>query len=870
MKNAKKILSLVFMVLVMMIFFVVSASALEPTGQCGDNVYWEFDETTGELVISGEGEIENGIFRDCHNINTVVIADGITKIWSYAFFNCTNLEKVTLPNYGIIIEYGAFENTAIINDTSNYDDGVLYIDNHLIAVDRYTLPNNYSVKDGTKSIASKAFSDVGSISDETDDFYHIYLPDSIEVVGYSAFFGNVYNGSTFCLSSLPANIKYIGAEAFNICEFVESDIIIPADVEIIKYKTFYGCDLNSITISEGVKEIGYMAFAGHFDEDIYIPASVEEIGERAFIGAYLKSFAVADSNPNYCSVDGILYSKDKTELLSYPRMKDYTTFNIPDGTKTIAANAFYGVYKINKLIVPSSVTLIEGSAFYGSYVGEDTEEDGYVITDGLKEVVFETGNRNLVIDTKAFEYCYLLENIVLPEERVYAISTAAFYEAAYMYNEDNWEDGVLYLGEILLAFNFDVAEEYKVKEGTTVIADLANAHGTSETEDGLYTHITYLPDSLVILGADNYVMVNNLPNNIKRIGYDGLSVNSEEILAEDNIYEIYGDYINGVDISDSKLKEMVRINYVYDEWLTFSYPYGMYIGIYDELFVVDEGIIGITEDGWLYDLASFAVVKGIILPKSIECLSAATPMSYGGISINGTGLSITFLNKGCEIFDDESTINSIYTICGYSGSTAEAYAKKYGRQFIDIENCDHSATCKMGVIEVNCRVDGRTGDTHCQYCGILLSKGQTIPKAACDMGEWETIIEATCSATGEEKRTCKDCNREETRTIKKEEHQWNSYNPISETYPTCTENGKYTIKCYYCSATKEGTYDAYGHCDYDDDGYCDRCDEILNYARICSCNCHAGGIKAFFFKLINFFAKLFNSNKRVCACGVKH
>ncbi len=38
----------------------------------------------------------------------------------------------------------------------------------------------------------------------------------------------------------------------------------------------------------------------------------------------------------------------------------------------------------------------------------------------------------------------------------------------------------------------------------------------------------------------------------------------------------------------------------------------------------------------------------------------------------------------------------------------------------------------------------------------------------------------------------------------------------------------------------------------------------------CSCNCHKGGIKAFFFKLFNFFAKLFNPAKRICGCGVKH
>lgn len=47
-------------------------------------------------------------------------------------------------------------------------------------------------------------------------------------------------------------------------------------------------------------------------------------------------------------------------------------------------------------------------------------------------------------------------------------------------------------------------------------------------------------------------------------------------------------------------------------------------------------------------------------------------------------------------------------------------------------------------------------------------------------------------------------------------------------------------------------------------------DEPNEPAKDCTCNCHAGGIKAFFFKLINFFAKLFNPAKRICACGVKH
>ena len=46
--------------------------------------------------------------------------------------------------------------------------------------------------------------------------------------------------------------------------------------------------------------------------------------------------------------------------------------------------------------------------------------------------------------------------------------------------------------------------------------------------------------------------------------------------------------------------------------------------------------------------------------------------------------------------------------------------------------------------------------------------------------------------------------------------------------------------------------------------------EVTDIIEECDCNCHAGGIKAFFFKLINFFAKLFNPDKRICECGLPH
>ena len=57
MKNTMKRLGLIFTTMIMVVLFAVSVSALESTGQCGENVYWEFDEATGELVITGNGDV---------------------------------------------------------------------------------------------------------------------------------------------------------------------------------------------------------------------------------------------------------------------------------------------------------------------------------------------------------------------------------------------------------------------------------------------------------------------------------------------------------------------------------------------------------------------------------------------------------------------------------------------------------------------------------------------------------------------------------------------------------------------------------------------------------------------------------------------
>lgn len=222
----------------------------------------------------------------------------------------------------------------------------------------------------------------------------VELPSSLTTIPDSAFGGC----SKLTKINLGDNVKVIGKSAFSNCKNLE-EINLPDTLESIGADAFKNCaKITTLNIGPNVSSIGAGAFTGTKITSVYISAKLTEIeiGDSCFLDD-LSIISIPAENPAFTVENGVLYNKDKTTLLYYPR-----ALTTDDGTFTTSANIGpYAFYKttLTKIIVTDGATTVGKNAFSNSAM--------------LEEVILPQSVKS--IGDSAFESCGALNKVTLPD-----------------------------------------------------------------------------------------------------------------------------------------------------------------------------------------------------------------------------------------------------------------------------------------------------------------------------------------------------------------------------------------------------------------------------------------------------------------------
>lgn len=137
-------------------------------------------------------------------------------------------------------------------------------------------------------------------------------------------------------------------------------------VKSITSQAFWGCsDLTSVTIPSGVHSLYGSGFAFSGLTTITIPKTLVNIGNAVFEECYsLTEITVEEGNPNYISIDGVLFTKDLTKLMQYPCGKTDIFYSVPHGVESIDAWSFAVNPYLKEVVLPDTVVAVGEFAFY--------------------------------------------------------------------------------------------------------------------------------------------------------------------------------------------------------------------------------------------------------------------------------------------------------------------------------------------------------------------------------------------------------------------------------------------------------------------------------------------------------------------------
>jgi len=571
-------------------------------------------------IVGGASNVGGTIIKDCYNKGTIGLdcstpstyIGGITAV-SYQTENCYNVGRIIIPeNYmGLAGEISGDLPITLSIGTGSYIKNVYYINGDLYpSHNGGTVPNESDFENAkllTKDEFKKQESFVGFDFDEVwvmeEDGYPVLknqpeIPQNLtpsgkcgenvyyefnKLTGYLRIYGSgeMDNYDTFTAFDwyrcspwfydrdliknvvIEEGVTSIGSSAFESCNNLIS-IDMPKSIKSIGYGAFANCySLENIVIPEGVETIDDYVFweSGNL-KTVSFPKTVTSIGDECFYFCNsLEEITVDSENPSYSSDEyGVLFNKDKTDLIRYPSGSKISDYTLPESVVRIETGAFSDADSLENVVFNNGLKSIYMEAFWDCDNLKEVTLPGslefmgqYAFNNcnGIKSLTVADGAKS--IGTYAFGECTALETIILPDT-LEEIGWRAFDGTVFVNDAKNWEKDMLYCGKNLIKVNeYSYPSHIVIEPGTTLIAERAFSSLINITE------IT-IPVSLKHIGASAFSNCNGLtsitiPETVISLGRSAFSncENLETVEINANIKTIESNTFSGC----TKLKSVI-------------------------------------------------------------------------------------------------------------------------------------------------------------------------------------------------------------------------------------------------------------------------------------------------------------------------
>lgn len=600
------------------------------------------------------------------------------------------------------------------------------------------------------------------------------IPDEAEGNPVVGVWYNTFKGADKITKiNFGKNMHYILDSAFEGCTGI-TELTIPGKIMNIEKNAFLGCtSIKNLVLEEGVTNVGEAAFKNCTSlETAVLPESLERL----------------NSFENCSSLKSIVIPSRITDINGFAGCSSLESVTIPETARTIEGKAFMGCSSLKSIVIPNSVH--------------------YLKWDSFKD-------------------CTALADITVSND-LWELGSDVLTNTAFYNNEDNWENGVLYIDEYVFAAKKDLTGEVIIKDGTSRLANEAFLDCTE------ITGITF-PESFHCIGDSSLRGCTSLVD-VRFLGDGGLTVGGGAFVNCSSIKKLDLPDIGGFywDTAFFGCSSLESINVPYDEYGAQSIDGVLFEDKGKTLEYCPEAKVGRTykiPDGveWVNDRAFYKnhTIENLVIPESVTTVEMGAfcemkalkkfniPKSmtaiptyafYGCSALEWVAIPDHVTEIGGAAFEECSNLRYIRLPEGLTKISGSAFYKCPELKKIAIpESVTEIGGQALGYLQYE------------QYKPVIYTDGFTIygysDSAAEKYAEKNKLAFADISLFVDEP-----------------EPDWD----FSEPEPDVPEEPD--------DPKPEET---------------------------CSCRCHKGGFQGFMYKIFRIFWKIFRVNE-YCVCGAKH